>query len=112
MQTKRKAKPYCVDPPRYEDGPATLRLCIPNESGKSTGLLVAKIAAERRYIGADYFEVPDYPMARLLAASPVLLSACRDALALLTNPDAEAFDADAVTATLERAIANAERGEG
>lgn len=47
-----------------------------------------------------------------LEADPesALLSACRDALALLANPDAEAFDADAVTATLERAIANAERG--
>jgi len=90
-----------------------LRLCIPNESGKSTGLLVAKIAAERRYIeNADYFEVPDYPMARLLAASPVLLAACRDALALLANPDADSFMADAVNATLERAIAQAERGEG
>lgn len=90
-----------------------LRLCIPNESGKSTGILVAEIAAERRYLeDADYFKVPDYPVARLLAASPVLLSACRDALALLQDPDAEAFDADAVIVTLQRAISNAERGDG
>lgn len=45
-------------------------------------------------------------------SAPVLLAACRDALELLTNPDAEAFDADAVIETLERAIAQAERGEG
>jgi hypothetical protein len=48
--------------------------------------------------------------ARLIAASPDLLTACESALALLTNPNAELGDADAVTAMLLTAIAKA-RGE-
>ena len=48
--------------------------------------------------------------ARLIAASPDLLTACESALALLTNPNAEPRDADAVTAILRTAIAKA-KGE-
>jgi hypothetical protein len=42
--------------------------------------------------------------ARLIAASPTLLSACQSALDLLTDPEAEAKDADKVTAILLAAI--------
>lgn len=48
--------------------------------------------------------------ARLIAASPDLLTACESALALLSNPNAEPGDADAVTAILKTAIAKA-KGE-
>ena len=48
--------------------------------------------------------------ARLIAASPDLLTACESAFALLTDPTAEPGDADAVTAMLLTAIAKA-RGE-
>jgi hypothetical protein len=40
-------------------------------------------------------------------ASPDLLTACESALALLTNPDADPSDADAVTAMLKTAITKA-----
>jgi hypothetical protein len=52
----------------------------------------------------------DNANASLIAASPDLLTACESALALLTNPNAEPFDADAVTAILRTAIAKA-KGE-
>jgi hypothetical protein len=42
--------------------------------------------------------------------TPELLTACESALALLTNPNAEPGDADAVTAILKTAIAKA-KGE-
>jgi hypothetical protein len=45
--------------------------------------------------------------ARLIAAAPELLAACQAALALLTDGDAEAADADKVEATLHFAIARA-----
>lgn len=45
--------------------------------------------------------------ARLIAASPDLLTACESALALLSNPNAEPGDADAVTAILKTALAKA-----
>lgn len=45
--------------------------------------------------------------AHLIAASPELLTACQGALALLTNPNAEPSDADAVTAILRTALAKA-----
>jgi len=45
--------------------------------------------------------------ARLIAASPDLLTACESALALLTNPNADPSDADAVTAMLKTAITKA-----
>jgi hypothetical protein len=48
--------------------------------------------------------------ARLIAASPDLLAACESALALLTDPNAEPGDADAVTAMLKTALAKA-KGE-
>ena len=48
--------------------------------------------------------------ARLIAASPDLLSACESALALLTDPNAEPGDADQVTAILQTALAKA-KGE-
>ena len=40
-----------------------------------------------------------------------LLSACRDALALLEDPDADHFQADAVAATLRAVIAKAGGGK-
>ena len=43
----------------------------------------------------------------LIAAAPGLLEACIAACKLLTNPDADAYDADAVTAMLQDAIAKA-----
>jgi hypothetical protein len=52
----------------------------------------------------------DNANASLIAASPDLLTACESALALLTNPNAEPGDADAVTAILQTAIAKA-KGE-
>lgn len=52
----------------------------------------------------------DEANARLIAASPTLLTACESAFTLLTNPNAEPFDADAVTAMLQTAIDKA-RGE-
>ena len=48
--------------------------------------------------------------AHLIAASPTLLTACESALALLSNPNAEPGDADAVTAMLLNAISKA-KGE-
>lgn len=48
--------------------------------------------------------------ARLIAASPTLLTACESAFTLLTNPNAEPSDADAVAAMLKTALAKA-RGE-
>lgn len=44
---------------------------------------------------------------RLIASAPDLLAACHAALSLLTNPDADARDADAVTDKLREAIRNA-----
>ncbi len=60
--------------------------------------------------GNHYASTFDPAAAKLIQAGPVLLAACRDALELLQDPDAESFDANRVTATLERAIAQAERG--
>lgn len=60
--------------------------------------------------GNHYAPTFDPAAAKLIQAGPVLLAACRDALALLTNPDADSFMADAVIETLQRAISNAERG--
>jgi hypothetical protein len=45
--------------------------------------------------------------ARLIAAAPCLLDAAREALRLLEDPDADAADADRVTALLRAAIAKA-----
>jgi hypothetical protein len=58
---------------------------------------------------AELFEEID-ANARLIAASPDLLAACESALALLTDPNAEPRDADALTAMLLTAIAKA-KGE-
>ena len=45
--------------------------------------------------------------AKLIAAAPELLAACRAALALLSDSDAEPTDADAVTVTVRAALAKA-----
>jgi hypothetical protein len=42
--------------------------------------------------------------ARLIAAAPELLAACREALALLENPDADGFEADRVEKMLRDAL--------
>jgi len=45
--------------------------------------------------------------ARLIAAAPDLLAACKEALALLNNPDADGYDADQIDGILNRAIQRA-----
>ena len=50
-------------------------------------------------------------IARLRAEKADLLTACKSALELLTNPDAEVWDADRVTIALRQALAKAKGGQ-
>ena len=49
-------------------------------------------------------------VARLCASAPDLLDACRECLALLTDPDADPWQADRVEARLRQAIDRATGG--
>ena len=50
--------------------------------------------------------------AALISAAPDMLEACREALALLGNPDADSTDADRVERVLWAAVRKATGGEG
>jgi hypothetical protein len=82
--------PWTID-----DGRSTLVYLINDGRGRAIGELV--YADTRR--PAD---------ALLISAAPELLEAARAALALLRDPDAEAFDADLIELQLAAAVARAE----
>jgi hypothetical protein len=82
-------------PWKLDDARSSLVYLINNDRGGAVGELVY----------ADFRRPAD---ALLIAAAPELLAAARAALALLRDPDAEAFDADLIELQLAAAIARAE----
>jgi hypothetical protein len=102
-QTKHTPGPWTIEQCRNDDGSRFLTI---NGQGP-WGAWLADVQAGN--INGKPANVTERHMAnaRLIAASPDLLSACESALALLTDPNAEPGDADAVTAMLLTAIAKA-----
>lgn len=87
---------------------------VTDENGRHTSTVAADDGNFRICELTQRFPVPVADTvkanARLIAASPDLLTACESALALLSNPDAEPGDADAVTEMLKTALAKARGG--
>lgn len=91
----------------------TWKACDHGDYGDNGGQCIAIIGDDKRIalvLG------PDTPETRknadMISAAPDMLEACREALALLGNPDADGTDADRVERALWAAVKKATGGEG
>ena len=91
----------------------TWKACDHGDYGDNEGQCIAIIGDEKRIalvLGPDTPETRKN--ATLISAAPDMLEACREALALLGNPDADGIDADRVERVLWAAVRKATGGEG
>jgi hypothetical protein len=86
----------------------TIDLIAPWALGLETNNTSAQIINAQGWHVATVSIDPLTPTAQLISAAPDLLEAARAALALLRDPDAEAFDADLIELQLAAAVARAE----
>lgn len=83
---------------------------VPFREGDSPGICSADGVHVCNVDGYGTLGETDSINARLIASAPDLLAACREALALLEDPDSDQFGADAVEARLRAVITQAEGG--
>lgn len=91
----------------------TWKACDHGDYGDNEGQCIAIIGDDKRIalvLGPDTPETREN--ADMISAAPDMLEACREALALLGNPDADSTDADRVERVLWVAVRKATGGEG